>query len=620
MKKEKVILFLLINSSLLFAQVTLTTEGTTVNSSETGMWEGVNIARTQPTAFTFRNNSIKSLNSSGYMLQAGDESVLSSNNNLNGEIITGNKFIWNGTDQAQYITHGLFTGYNINAVIKYNYLNKAPMAIICKSNGMTNTSGGIAYNIVNKTGACAVNIKGMNGVLVYNNTFYSNEVTYSGETFPGTWRGLVEIYANNDEDGSPQSSGCKVKNNIFYTVNQIYNIAIYESGDLTGFESDYNVFYCESGTPLFNYLGTTKTFAQWQALGYDSHSVVVNPNFIDFTDFVPILRLDYGTDLGSAWLSGLSSTATWIPGASPAVVNQNGTWQVGARIYDVTSINPYYISSVTEDDTPAFLDMTYSSSLANIVPAVSAFNVEVNSIKRNVNSVTILGDNVRLTLASRVYYGDLITVDYTKPSINQLQTTSGGEAASIIAQPVVNNCINISPAVVLTSPESGSSLLAPADITITANATDVDGTISKVEFFDGSTKLGEKTTAPYSFTWTNVNPGNYILGAIATDNSNLTFSSSPVMVHVISNDNNVELINLFPNPNSGNFSIDILIPPKDEITIISIFNSSGKKVYDGKLLNSEITKQFNLDYLVSGIYILMITGKQILVAKKFIKI
>ena len=31
-----------------------------------------------------------------------------------------------GADGDNY-THALFTGYNINAVIKYNYLNKTPM-------------------------------------------------------------------------------------------------------------------------------------------------------------------------------------------------------------------------------------------------------------------------------------------------------------------------------------------------------------------------------------------------------------------------------------------------------------------------------------------------------------
>ena len=49
------------------------------------------------TQFTYRNNSITSVNTHGYLLQAGDESPGSTNNKLDGEVIAGNKFVWNGS-------------------------------------------------------------------------------------------------------------------------------------------------------------------------------------------------------------------------------------------------------------------------------------------------------------------------------------------------------------------------------------------------------------------------------------------------------------------------------------------------------------------------------------------
>jgi hypothetical protein len=337
MKKIIVIIiftiYLAINLSSLIAQTNLTIEGTVVNNTDQGTWYGVNIERSKPTTFIYRNNSITSVNSSTYQLQAGDEEILSSNNNLKGEVISGNKFTWNGTD-LKSITHGIFTGYNINATIEYNYLDKVPMAIIRKSNGMTNTAGAVAYNIIKNPIATALAVKGMNGVNIYNNTIYSNQKMYNGTT--GVWRGLIDIYANNNPEAF--SKGTKIKNNIFYTVHQIYNITVLEAEDLVGFESDYNVFYCESGTPVFNYLGSSKTFAQWQSLGYDKHSIVINPNFNNTVEFVPASRLDYGTDLGTAWQFGLSTTAKWVPGVAPETANQNGTWQVGARVYNTSPL------------------------------------------------------------------------------------------------------------------------------------------------------------------------------------------------------------------------------------------------------------------------------------------
>ena len=308
-------------------------EGTEVNNSNTGFWGGVNISRKDSSSFIYRNNSVTSVNSGGYMLQAGDEGPASTNNNLNGEHILGNKFTWNGVDVASTITHGIFLGYNINTLVEYNYLYRIPTGIVIKSNGMTYTSGGVAYNIINKSGTIGVVVKGTNGVNIINNTFYSDEVKWTDNSKPGTPYGLVDIYANDGLQPWAYSTGTKIKNNIFYTVNQICNINVVDAMDAVGFESDYNLFWCEAGTPMFKYFGVEKTFAEWQALGYDTHSVVIDPGFMDFTNFVPASRLDYGIDAGQEWKTGLSTDATWITGTSPSTTDQNGNWQVGARVF-----------------------------------------------------------------------------------------------------------------------------------------------------------------------------------------------------------------------------------------------------------------------------------------------
>jgi uncharacterized repeat protein (TIGR02059 family) len=443
MKKIAIILYMAINSTFLIAQISLTIEGKNVNNTETGTWLGVNISRNQPTILTYRNNSITSLNTLGYLLQAGDESVASgTNNNLDGEVITGNKLNWSGTKSNSIIPHGIFAGCNINAVVKFNYLNQVPMAIIRKSaSNMSDNSGGVAYNIV-KGGSVAVNIKGISNVKIYNNTLYSDRTTLE------TYRGLVDIYTNTDATPNSVAHGTIIKNNIFYTKYATNCIQVDDADALNGLVSDYNIFYSEAGSPLFDYCGTTKTFAQWQALGYDTHSKVINPNFNNFTEFVPAARLDYGTDLGTTWQTGLSTSAVWTVGSAPATTDQNGTWQVGARIYDVITENPVFVSSVIENATPNILEMTYSTTLANIVPVASSFLVIVNSVARTVSAVAISGTKVKLTLANDIKYDEIVTVSYTKPVTNPLQTATGGIAASITAQSTIINLINPSKVVV----------------------------------------------------------------------------------------------------------------------------------------------------------------------------
>lgn len=91
------------------------------------------------------------------------------------------------------------------------------------------------------------------------------------------------------------------------------------------------------------------------------------------------------------------------------------------------------------------------------------------------------------------------------------------------------------PTVTITSPADGAEFLEPGNITIAATAGDTDGTVTKVEFFQGSTKLGEDATAPYAFEWTNVPVGNYTLTARATDNLTAATTSTPVTVEVVPN-------------------------------------------------------------------------------------
>lgn len=89
------------------------------------------------------------------------------------------------------------------------------------------------------------------------------------------------------------------------------------------------------------------------------------------------------------------------------------------------------------------------------------------------------------------------------------------------------------PTVAITTPVTNSTVCGPASITISANATDADGTISKVEFFNGTTLLATDITSPYSYVWSGVGSGTYSITAKATDNSALTATSSVVAVNVV---------------------------------------------------------------------------------------
>jgi len=129
------------------------------------------------------------------------------------------------------------------------------------------------------------------------------------------------------------------------------------------------------------------------------------------------------------------------------------------KINPLIPVNPVYVSSAVENVTPSRLEMNYNLSLANVLPNVTSFIVHVNSVIRVVNAVAISETKVLLTLGSPIAYGDIVTIAYTKPSTNPLQTIAGGQAETIATQTVTNMVTktNTPLVVVVTSPESSFS-------------------------------------------------------------------------------------------------------------------------------------------------------------------
>ncbi len=361
---------------------------------------------------------------------------------------------------------------------------------------MHNSSGGIAYNIlVDPTVGIAS--KGMNDVRIYNNTFYSTK------SQSDTWRGIIDVYTNTDDGLNEPSTGTKIFNNIFYTVQERISINVYEATCLEGFESDYNLYYCVNGAPHFQIGGTVYSFAQWQAMGYDQHSVVIDPHFIDLTNFVPQSRLDYGTSLGTEWQTGLATNAVWGT-TSPATTDQNGTWQVGARVF---SVAPILVTGITVAGTGGSSTITTDNGtlqmIATVLPANAANKTVTWSVINGTGQATVSSSGlltavsngivtVRATAndGSGVFGSMSITISNQNISVSSITVTGAGGVSSIATD---NGTLQLSAAVLPADATnkivtwsiaggtgdatiSGSGLVtAVANGTVTARATATDG-------------------------------------------------------------------------------------------------------------------------------------------------
>ncbi len=110
----------------------------------------------------------------------------------------------------------------------------------------------------------------------------------------------------------------------------------------------------------------------------------------------------------------------------------------------------------------------------------------------------------------------------------------GASRTSSAVSVTVSAASNQLPTVSITSPIAGQAFTAPASLTMTAAASDSDGTISGVDFYVGSQLIATDTSSPYSASWTNVAAGSYSLTARARDNSGGTKTSSAIAMTVTS--------------------------------------------------------------------------------------
>jgi PKD repeat protein len=236
-----------------------------------------------------------------------------------------------------------------------------------------------------------------------------------------------------------------------------------------------------------------------------------------------------GDALTYAWTFGDGATAT---GPAPT------------HLY--TAVGTFTVTLSVNDGTANSAPVTTVAQVTNIAPTVSLTSPASGSILSAPASVTISaaagdadGAVARVEFfAGAAKIGEAPTAPYSmvwagvSPGVYSLTAVVTDSSGSTVASASVALTVNALPVVALTAPANGSQFAAPASITLTATASDADGTVAQVQFFRGSTSLGIDTTSPYSVTWTGATAGSYSLVAVATDNRGAVVTSSTITVKV----------------------------------------------------------------------------------------
>jgi len=317
-----------------------------------------------------------------------------------------------------------------------------------------------------------------------------------------------------------------------------------------------------------------------------------------------------GSQSGTNPLTGLSATINTTLAAGTYYLQVDGTGQgdLATGYSDYSSIGEYRISGtvpISTNNQPPVAAITAPTANASFTaPAtitITASATDDGSIAKVdfYNGTTLLGSD-----ATSPYSFTWTNVAAGSYTINAIATDNLGLTGNTASVTVGVINANTPPVVAITSPANNATFVAPASITVTATASD-NGSVAKVDFYNGTTLLGSDSISPYSFSWTNVAAGSYTISAIATDNLGLTGNTASVTV-TVTNTNPPPVVTITSPANNANFTA----PASISITATASDNGSVTKVefYNGTVfLGSDATSPYSFTWtnVAAGTYTIL---------------
>ncbi|HKS37349.1 MAG TPA: Ig-like domain-containing protein, partial [Verrucomicrobiae bacterium] len=201
----------------------------------------------------------------------------------------------------------------------------------------------------------------------------------------------------------------------------------------------------------------------------------------------------------------------------------SGSWDLGAYKYG------------NADTTAPTISLTAPANNATVsgvsvtVSANASDNVGVAGVQFKLNGTNLGAEDTSAPYSVTLNTMALINGTHTLSAV--ARDAAGNQTTASVRSIIVSNP---PPSVALTSPANGANYTAPAAINLAASVVANGHTITRVQFFNGTTLLGEDLTAPYSFTWNSVAAGSYNLSARAVYGAGSTVASTSRSVSVTS--------------------------------------------------------------------------------------
>ena len=359
----------------------------------------------------------------------------------------------------------------------------------------------VINNLLYRNASSGLQIAGY--TTVSNMKVYNNVMAWNGRQGIILWMAL---------------SGVDIKNNIIYE-NAQYGV---HSSDAhgSGIVFDHNLNY-GNGSAAYDLTGAGSDYSYTMGTTISSDPRFVNDASASFDP-----HLGSGSPCIGAGLNLYSVlTADMTGAARPA----SGAWDLGA----------YVSGSGSANTSPTISSVGNQTINAGSIAGPLSFTV--GDAQTTAGSLTVSGSssNPGLVPNANIALGGssanrTVTVTpvsgQTGTATISLTVSDGSLSASTSFTLTVN--ASTAPAVTLSAPANGTSYSAPATINLAATVTANGYTITKVQFYEGTTLLAEDSAAPYAFNYTNVSPRSCAFKATAVYDSGGTVSSPSITVTV----------------------------------------------------------------------------------------
>lgn len=289
-----------------------------------------------------------------------------------------------------------------------------------------------------------------------------------------------------------------------------------------------------------------------------------------------------------------------------------GNYTLTAKAFDdqnAVATSATVTLTVNNNSLPAVTILTPVNGATAIAPANFTIKANATDLDGNINKVELYnGATLLATLTTSPYIFNWNTVPtgtytITAKAVDDLNASTVSTAVMITVKD------NILPVVTISSPANGTTGIAPASFTIKANATDSDGSITKVEFYNGTSLLGTSSNSPYTYDWINIPAGVYTVTAKAIDDLNATTTSSAITVTITNNSaptlSIIEPLNGAIEIAPANFNIKVNANDSDgSISRVEFYNGSS-------LIGTDVTSPYSQDWTNVPVGMYTLTAKAV---------